>query len=117
MSSADTLGGIYDSGQSVLPVNRYTVTNDIVIKPGASLTLKSGTELNFLNGVGMLVLGELRIDGAYGSTVNFRLATTPLYFRYKRQIGNESFVNDMYLNSTSNSVIRFSRIFIFKLKK
>lgn len=104
MSSADTLGGIYDSGDSILPVNRYTVINDIVIKPGASLTLKSGTELNFLNGIGMLVLGELRIDGAFGSTVNFRLANQLLYFRYKRQTNDSQLmVEQISLNATASS--------------
>jgi hypothetical protein len=105
MSSVDTLGGIYDSGDSVLPSNRYTVINDIVIKPGASLTLKAGTELNFLNGIGMLVLGELRIDGAFGSTVNFRLANNLLYFRYKRDTNDSQLAIDQmsFVNSTANA--------------
>ena len=98
MVSAESLGGIFDMGESVLPVNRYTVVNDIVVKPGATLTLKSGTELNFLNGIGMLVLGELRVEGANYSPVNFRLADKG-YMRFKRQI-NESL--DDFTNSTSN---------------
>jgi len=42
LMALDSLGGIFDLGDSVLPVNRYTVTNDILVKPNAKLTLKSG---------------------------------------------------------------------------
>jgi hypothetical protein len=69
-----SLGGIYEIGASVLPVDTYTVTNDILVRPGAKLTLKSGTEMNFLNGIGMLVLGELVVDGVNYSPVKFNLA-------------------------------------------
>jgi hypothetical protein len=78
MWSTDSLGGVYDFNDATLPVNRYTVVNDIVVKPGAKLTLKSGTELNFLNGIGMLVLGELIIDGVVSSPVRFSLANRPV---------------------------------------
>ncbi len=61
-------------GDAVLPVRRYTVTNDILVKPGAKLTIKAGTELSFVNGVGMLVLGELSAEGLAGSDVRFGLA-------------------------------------------
>lgn len=74
LTALDSLGGVFDIGDSVLPVSRYTVTNDILVKPNAKLTLRSGTELNFLNGVGMLVLGELFIDGVQSSPVRFSLA-------------------------------------------
>jgi hypothetical protein len=64
---------VYDFGESTLPVSRYTVVNDIIVKPGAKLIIKSGTELNFLNGIGMLVLGELIVDGVISSPVKFTL--------------------------------------------
>jgi hypothetical protein len=79
MTATDSLGGVYEFGDSVLPVNRYTVTNDIVIKPNSKLTIKSGTELNFLNGVGMLVLGELIVDGVIASPVRFKLSNRQPY--------------------------------------
>ena len=70
----NTLGGIFDMGHVELPAQRYTVTNDILIKPHSKLTLRPGTELNFLNGVGMLVLGEIAIEGVQSSPVKFSLA-------------------------------------------
>lgn len=69
-----SLGGVFDVGNAVLPARRYTVTSDITIKPNAKMTLKPGTELNFANGIGMLVLGELQIDGVQSSPVRFSLA-------------------------------------------
>jgi hypothetical protein len=73
MNAVNALGGIFDY-EATLPVNRYTVVNDITVKPGARLTLKSGTVLNFLNGVGMLVLGELAVEGVFSSPVRFTLS-------------------------------------------
>ena len=75
LSATNTLGGVLDlGGESRLHAQRYTVVNDILVKPGAKLVIERGTELNFLNGVGMLVLGELVVDGALASPVTFRLA-------------------------------------------
>lgn len=74
LTATDSFGGVFDLGDTTLPVTRYTVTNDILVKPNAKLTLKSGTELNFVNGVGMLVLGELHVDGVQASPVRFSLA-------------------------------------------
>lgn len=68
------LGGIMDLGIVTLPAQRYTVTNDILVAPNSKLVLKPGTELNFLNGVGMTVLGELVVDGVQSSEVRFSLA-------------------------------------------
>ena len=51
------------------------MTNDILVKPGSKLTIRSGTELNFLNGIGMLVLGELAVDGYFSSPIRFSLAS------------------------------------------
>ena len=69
------------------------MNGDILVKPGAKLVIERGTELNFLNGVGMLVLGELVVDGALASPVTFRLAQqqtqVSIWFytlKYSRQI-------------------------------
>ena len=77
--AVNSFGGVLDTGDTTLPARRYTVTNDILVKPGAKLSLKPGTELNFLNGVGMLVLGELHIDGVQSSPVRFNLANQPVF--------------------------------------
>ncbi|CAD5226291.1 unnamed protein product [Bursaphelenchus okinawaensis] len=50
-------GTIYEN--SDLQPGKYTVTDDLHISPGAKLTISHGTELEFLDGVGMLVQGEL----------------------------------------------------------
>lgn len=69
MRATDNLGGVFEGHDSTLPSSKYTVVNDILVKPGAKLTIKSGTELNFVNGVGMLVLGELVVEGHMASNV------------------------------------------------
>jgi hypothetical protein len=74
LTASQALGGVYDIGDNELPSGRYTVVNDIFVKPGAKLRIKAGTELSFMNGVGMLVLGELHIDGYVSSMVKFTLA-------------------------------------------
>ena len=74
LAATHAFGGVYDIGDNQLPAGRYTVVNDIFVKPGAKLKIKSGTELSFLNGVGMLVLGELDIDGYVSSAVRFTLS-------------------------------------------
>jgi hypothetical protein len=74
LTASQAFGGIYDIGDNELPSGRYTVVNDIFVKPGAKLKINAGTELSFLNGVGMLVLGELHIDGYVSSMVKFTLS-------------------------------------------
>lgn len=78
-------GGIFDIGHAVLPAQRYLVTNDILIKPNAKLTILPGTELNFINGVGMLVLGELSIEGIQSSPVRFSLADQQVFSSRRQQ--------------------------------
>ncbi|KJH48099.1 hypothetical protein DICVIV_05805 [Dictyocaulus viviparus] len=52
------LGGtIYENHD--LATGRYTIVDDLHIVPGAKLTIGSGSILEFHNGVGMLVQGEL----------------------------------------------------------
>lgn len=94
LSSTNNLGGVYDLADSILPSNKYTVVNDIFVKPGAKLTIKSGAELNFLNGVGILVLGELNIEGHLGAQV--KLTTSHRNNRFIRSI------NQTNLNQTKN---------------
>jgi len=87
--AVNEFGGVFDVGHAVLPVRRYTVTNDILVKPGAKLTIKAGTELRFVNGVGMLVLGELSVEGLAGSDVRFGLADQRLVVEAARTEMNE----------------------------
>lgn len=96
--STNNLGGVYDLANSILPSNKYTVVNDILVKPGAKLTIKSGTELNFLNGVGILVLGELHIEGHLGAQVKF--TSSSRIQRYARSINNQTSFNST--NTTSS---------------
>ncbi|CAF0869334.1 unnamed protein product [Brachionus calyciflorus] len=106
--STDSFGGVFDS-DSTLPVDRYTVINDILIKPGAKMTIKSGTELNFLNGVGMLVLGELNIEGHVGSQVKFALSNR-ISSKIRRSINNT-----LSKNSTANSTKQKNFVPSYKL--
>ena len=77
-------GGCFDMNELTLPQTRYLVTNDIIIRPSSKLILRSGTELNFLNGVGILVQGELVIDGFPMSDVKFNVADQRLYKLYSQ---------------------------------
>ncbi|RNA26979.1 bark beetle isoform X1 [Brachionus plicatilis] len=86
--AAQNFGGVYDLANSVLPSGKYTVVNDILVKPGAKLTIKSGAELNFLNGVGILVLGELHIDGHFGAQV--KLTASRRSVRFVRSLNQTS---------------------------
>ncbi|CAD5229908.1 unnamed protein product [Bursaphelenchus xylophilus] len=52
------IGGTIFENSDLQP-GKYTVTDDLHISPGAKLTISHGTELEFLDGVGMLVQGEL----------------------------------------------------------
>lgn len=101
MRATDNFGGVYDIHDSSLPPTRYTVTNDILIKPGAKLTIRSGTELNFLNGVGMLVLGELIVDGHLSSLVKFSLAGGQNFVPAPRAYVQRSFVD--LINTTTST--------------
>jgi len=94
----NSFGGIFDVGHAVLPVRRYIVTNDILVKPNAKLTIQAGTELRFLNGVGMLVLGELSVEGLDGSNVRFSLADQRLAVEGWRSEMNERL--EFYESST-----------------
>ena len=82
--SVNDFGGVFDMHDFTLPQTRYLVTNDIIIRPSSKLILRSGTELNFLNGVGMLVQGELIIDGFPMSDVKFNVADQRLYKLYSQ---------------------------------
>uniref|UniRef100_A0AC35U2L2 Beta_helix domain-containing protein n=1 Tax=Rhabditophanes sp. KR3021 TaxID=114890 RepID=A0AC35U2L2_9BILA len=42
-----------------LPKDIYTVTDDLHVVPGAKLTIAPGSRLEFMDGIGMLVQGEL----------------------------------------------------------
>ncbi|KAI1717620.1 scavenger receptor cysteine-rich domain-containing protein [Ditylenchus destructor] len=60
-STPNMIGGaIYENND--LQSGRYIVTDDLHVTPGAKLTLAAGTTLEFMNGVGMLVQGELLRD-------------------------------------------------------
>ena len=66
-----TIGGIIDMDYNLSP-GRYIVTNDIVIKPDKRFTIQS-SQLEFLNGIGMFVYGELVITGVDGSPTRLNL--------------------------------------------
>jgi hypothetical protein len=68
-----TIGGIIDMDYSLSP-GRYTVINDILIKPDKRLTIQS-SQLNFFNGIGIFVYGELIIQGVDGSPTRLDLFT------------------------------------------
>ena len=66
-----TIGGIIDMDYSLSP-GRYTVINDILIRPDKRFTIQS-SQLEFLNGVGLFVYGELIIQGVDGSPTRLDL--------------------------------------------
>ncbi|CAF0748650.1 unnamed protein product, partial [Didymodactylos carnosus] len=75
------IGGVLDKFYTLSP-GKYIVNNDILIKPGAGLTIEN-SQLQFMNGIGMFVMGELIVKGHDGSKTKFEL----------------------YENETSNSVL------------
>lgn len=66
-----TIGGIIDMDYSLSP-GRYTVINDILVRPDKRFTIQS-SQLEFLNGVGLFVYGELIIQGVDGSPTRLDL--------------------------------------------
>ena len=83
-----TIGGILDMDYNLSP-GRYTVINDIIVKPDKRLTIQSG-QLEFLNGIGMFVYGELVITGVDGSPTRLelfhdKLSTSVLVNQQKQQ--------------------------------
>ena len=69
-----TIGGIIDMDYNLSP-GRYIVNNDILIKPGKRVTIQS-SQLEFFNGVGIFVHGELNIQGVDGSPTRLELFNT-----------------------------------------
>ncbi|CAF0964952.1 unnamed protein product [Adineta ricciae] len=110
---ASTIGGIIDMDYSLSP-GRYIVTNDILIKPDKRLLIQS-SQLEFLNGVGMFVYGELMIQGVDGSPTRFglyenRTSTSILVNQQKQQ--EQSQRNIMLIDGTS---IYEGRLFVTSL--
>ncbi|CAM4799581.1 unnamed protein product [Rotaria magnacalcarata] len=86
------IGGIIDTDYSLSP-GRYTVTNDIVIKPDKRLTIQS-SQLEFLNGIGIFIHGELIIQGVDGSPTRLDLfhnksSTSLLVNQQKQQVESQ----------------------------
>ena len=52
----------------------YTVVSDVTILPEASLSIDPGVEVQFMPGVGMLVLGSLFVGGNVDQPVKFSLS-------------------------------------------
>lgn len=69
--TTSAIGGIIDTDYNLSP-GRYVVTNDILVKPDKRLTIQS-SQLEFLNGVGLFVQGELIIQGVDGSPTRLGL--------------------------------------------
>ncbi|KHJ84371.1 scavenger receptor cysteine-rich domain protein, partial [Oesophagostomum dentatum] len=59
------LGGTIYENHDLVP-GRYTVTDDLHVVPGAKLTIAPGSVLEFHDGVGMLVQGELSRTEFFG---------------------------------------------------
>ncbi|EYC44991.1 hypothetical protein Y032_0443g1557 [Ancylostoma ceylanicum] len=59
------LGGTIYENHDLIP-GRYTVTDDLHVVPGAKLTIAPGSVLEFHDGVGMLVQGELSRTEFFG---------------------------------------------------
>ncbi|CAF4925729.1 unnamed protein product, partial [Rotaria sp. Silwood1] len=91
-----TIGGIIDTDYNLSP-GHYIVTNDILIKPDKRLTIQS-SQLEFLNGIGIFVHGELIIQGVDGSPTRFDLfhnksSTSILVNQQKQQEQNQREIN------------------------
>jgi hypothetical protein len=83
-----SIGGIIDMDYNLSP-GRYIVTNDIIVRPDKRLTIQS-SQLEFLNGIGMFVYGELIVQGVDGSPTRFdlydnRTSTSVLVNQQKQQ--------------------------------
>ena len=56
----------------------YTVIRDVVIYPGATLTIEKGTQINVLPNIGFHVYGKLELLGEWDSRIEFNLKTNHL---------------------------------------
>ena len=68
------LGGRISSSVNLWSkLSPYIVISDITVLPDAELTIHPGVELQFSNGVGMLILGALFVQGNNNNPVTFSL--------------------------------------------
>ena len=56
----------------------YTVIRDIIIYPGATLTIEKGTQINVLPYIGFHVYGKLELLGEWDNPIEFNLETNHL---------------------------------------
>jgi hypothetical protein len=59
----DELSGVLD-GDALLALSEspYIITSDLYVLPGTTMIIEAGTQLNFLDGVGLIVKGTLVIE-------------------------------------------------------
>ncbi|KAB7501563.1 Protein bark beetle [Armadillidium nasatum] len=72
----DTMIGGEVNGNIVLTKNFYNVVRDIYVQDTGILTIPFGTTLEFSEGIGLMVTGTLRTEGAGDDRVRFTLSGT-----------------------------------------
>ena len=65
-------------------MSTYYVDRDITILPGARFIIREGTSLEFENGLGMLVHGELKAEGSENRHIHFKLKNESTYTNNSR---------------------------------
>ncbi|CAF1226683.1 unnamed protein product, partial [Didymodactylos carnosus] len=98
------IGGVLDKFYILSP-GKYIVNNDILIKPGAGLTIEN-SQLQFMNGIGMFVMGELIVKGHDGSKTRFELFEneTSNSILINQQI-RENVLKNRYSNSSEQGIV------------
>jgi len=56
---------------TTLPAGTHAIQSDVVVFPGATLTIEAGATLQFSRGVGITVLGKLEAVGTTGREITF----------------------------------------------
>ena len=67
-------GGVTDYTILKRENSPYTVNRDVIIYPGATLTIEKGTQINVLPNIGFHVYGKLELLGERGSPIEFKIA-------------------------------------------
>ena len=71
-------GGLYGDRSAVLSGD-YVVETDIIVQRNAVLTVKAGTKLHFVPGIGLLCQGKIVVDGTLDQPVEFDLKKTDAF--------------------------------------
>ncbi|KAK0410181.1 hypothetical protein QR680_004996 [Steinernema hermaphroditum] len=78
----------HDFPRRYKPFRPYRITRDLIIMPGATLTVEQGVEVHLWVNARILVYGELIIQGTYEEPVRFKPINTTEYLEIRGKISS-----------------------------